>query len=285
MATQAAAATITLRAMTSADIDAATELSRAEQWPHREEDWAFFLELGQGIVAEQDGQVVGSIMAWRFGADHATVGMVIVSRSLQGQGLGRRLMAAIMEPLAGRSIMLNATDEGLPLYRKLGFVETGTVYQHQAVAGAMPLSELRPGERVRPLGGADTMLGELYARASGIDRRALFDRLADSAQTVVLTRDHVPTGFAQFRRFGRGWLVGPVVAPDQAGAKALILHWLATGAGSFCRLDVTEASGLSGWLAEIGLPCVGRVRTMVRGTPPAAEPGLAVHALATQALG
>lgn len=285
MATQPAAATITLRAMTRDDVDAATELSREQQWPHREEDWALFLGLGEGLVAERDGAVVGSIMAWRFGTDYATLGMVIVSPALQGQGLGRRLMEAMLQRLEGRSVLLNATDEGLPLYRKLGFVEIGTVCQHQAVAGAMPLPELRPGERVRPLGGADTMLGELYSRASGLDRRALFERLSDDAQTVVLTKDHVPTGFAQFRRFGRGWLVGPVVAPDQAGARALILHWLATGAGSFCRLDVTEAGGLSPWLAEIGLPCVGRVRTMVRGTAPATDQELAIYALVTQALG
>ncbi|HEY6868725.1 MAG TPA: GNAT family N-acetyltransferase, partial [Novosphingobium sp.] len=143
MATQAAAATITLRAMTSDDIDAVTELSREQQWPHREEDWALFLRLGEGLVAEREGAIVGSIMSWRFGADYATLGMVIVSPALQGQGLGRRLMEAMMQRLEGRSILLNATDEGLPLYRKLGFVEIGTVYQHQAVAGAMPLPELR----------------------------------------------------------------------------------------------------------------------------------------------
>jgi len=282
---EAARAAPVLRAMIAADIDQATELSREQAWPHREEDWALFLRLGEGIVAECDGRIVGTIMAWRYGADHASIGMVIVSPTMQGQGLGRGLMEAMLARLEGRSIVLNATDEGLPLYRKLGFVEAGMVYQHQAVAGVMPLAELRPGERVRPTGGADDMLADIYRRASGMDRAALFERLADEASTVVLTADHHPTGFAQFRRFGRGWLVGPVVAPDSAGAKALILHWLATGAGSFCRLDVTGQSGLSDWLEEIGLPRVGQVVAMVRGTAPVAAPGIAVQALAAQALG
>ncbi len=284
MATHAAAATV-LRAMTSADIECATELSRAQSWPHRDEDWAMFLELGEGIVAECAGQLVGSIMAWRLGEDHASIGMVIVSPAMQGRGLGRHLMEQMIAQLGDRSILLNATDEGLPLYRKLGFVETGTIYQHQAVAPAMPLAELRRGERVRPTGGADDMLGDLYRRASGTDRRALLAALSEHASTVVLTRDHVPQGFAQFRRFGRGWLVGPVVAPDAIGAKALILHWLSTGTGSFCRLDVTAASGLSGWLESIGMPCVGRVKTMVRGALPVPAADLAVQALAAQALG
>jgi len=285
MATQAAAATTVLRAMCSEDVDAATELSREQLWPHREEDWALFVSLGEGIVAEHDGKIVGTIMAWRFGKTFATIGMVIVSPAMQGQGLGRRLMEAMIAQLGDRSILLNATDEGLPLYRKLGFHEIGTIYQHQAVPGTVPLAELRAGERVRPTGGADDMLGDLYSRATGMDRNALFERLAEEGSTVVLTREHVPTGFAQFRRFGRGWLVGPVVAPDSRGAKTLILHWLSTGAGSFCRLDVTAASGLSSWLEDVGLPCVGRVKTMVRGTPPATATDIAVQALAAQALG
>ncbi|HET9628343.1 MAG TPA: GNAT family N-acetyltransferase [Novosphingobium sp.] len=284
MATKAAAA-ILLRPMTPADIEATTELSREQQWPHREEDWAFFLAQGEGLVAECDGDVVGSVMGWRFGADYATIGMVIVSDKMQGRGLGRRLMEQMIARLDGRSIVLNATDVGLPLYRKLGFVEIGTVCQHQAVAGAMPLAELRPGERVRPTGGADDMLADLYSRAAGMDRSALFDALAADGSTVVLTRDHLPQGFAQQRRFGRGWEIGPVVAPDEKGAKALILHWLGTSSGSFCRLDVTEASGLSPWLEEIGLPKVGQVITMVRGRAPVAGVEASVQALAAQALG
>lgn len=282
MATHAAAAV--LRPMTSADIDGATALSREQSWPHREEDWAFNLALGEGLVATRAGRIVGTVMAWRHGEDHAAIGMVIVSPAMQGQGLGRQLMEAMMGRLGDRTLSLNATEEGLPLYRKLGFVETGMVFQHQAIAGAMPLAELRPGERIRPTGSADTMLADLYTRATGADRRRQFAALAVEGSTVVLSRDHQAAGFAQFRRFGRGWLVGPVVAPDADGARALILHWLGSNAGSFCRLDVTEASGLSPWLETIGLPCVGQVRAMTRGTPPAIALGLALHALAAQAL-
>jgi predicted N-acetyltransferase YhbS len=78
--------------MTSPDIGTATALSREQAWPHREEDWALFLEAGEGIVAEQAGRVLGTVMAWRYGEDFATVGMVIVASAVQGQGLGRKLM-------------------------------------------------------------------------------------------------------------------------------------------------------------------------------------------------
>jgi predicted N-acetyltransferase YhbS len=284
MATQAASQVV-LRAMTAGDLDAATELSREQGWPHREEDWALFLELGEGLVAELDGRVTGTAMGWRFGADFATMGSIIVSNASQGRGIGRKLTEAVLERLAGRNVVLNATEDGLPLYAKLGFVETGTVFQHQAVAPAVPLAELVPGERVRPMGAADDCLADMYSRACGMDRSALLGVLTEHASTVVLTRDHTAVGFAQFRRFGRGWSVGPVVAPDQGGAKALISHWLGANTGSFCRIDVTADSGLSPWLEDLGLPCVGTVRTMVRGNPPITDPDVHAYALVAQALG
>jgi predicted N-acetyltransferase YhbS len=283
MATRAGS--LTLRPMTGPDIGTATALSREQAWPHREDDWALFLEAGEGIVAEQAGRVLGTVMAWRYGEDFATVGMVIVASDVQGQGLGRKLMEAMLDRLAGRTVVLNATAAGLPLYEKLGFVETGVIHQHQAIAHGVAVAEGIPGGRVRTMGQSDNGLGDLYSRASGMDRTALFERLAANAHTVVLTRDHQTVGFAQVRRFGRGWLVGPVVAPDPGGAKALILNGLRTHAGTFCRLDVTGDSGLSEWLEEIGLPRVDSVKTMVRGRSPNPDPGISVRAIAAQALG
>lgn len=280
------AAQIVLRDMTVDDIHAAAELSFEQQWPHREEDWSLFLSLGEGIVAEVDGKVAGTIMGWRFGEGFATLGMVIVTAAMQGRGLGRRLMDAMLARLAGRTVILNATDEGLALYRKLGFVELGVVCQHQAAAPVVPLVELRPGERVRPMGAADgEALEALYASATGMDRKALLDALLADSSAVVLCREHEQTGFALLRRFGRGWAVAPVIAPDLTGAKALISHWLGTQTGSFCRIDIPEDSGLGPWLEELGLPQVGRVTRMALGPAPVPGSDAAVFGLAAQALG
>lgn len=277
---------IMLRDMTAEDVHAAAELSFEQQWPHREEDWALFLSLGEGIVAEAGGRIVGTIMGWRYGADFATLGMVIVTGAVQGRGLGRRLMEAMLERLQGRTVLLNATAEGLPLYRKLGFSEIGTVCQHQALAPVVPLAELRAGERVRPIGAADfEALNTLYADAAGMDRRALLEALLAEGSAVVLSQDHEQAGFAVMRRFGRGWAMAPVVAPDLTGAKALISHWLGTQTGSFCRIDIPESSGLGPWLEELGLPEVGRVTQMALGPAPVAAGAAQIYGLASQALG
>ena len=275
-----------LRRMTPLDLAAAHTLSSEQKWPHRIEDWEMLLSLGFGYVVERDGEVIGTAMAWHYGLDAATLGMVIVSPRAQGMGLGRRLMDAVLADLGDRTVLLNATDEGAPLYRKLGFEPAGPVFQHQGAAFSVPMAKLIPDERVRPLGAKDmATLRSLARRATGMDRDALLAALVRGAQGVVLTRSNEPVGFALFRRFGRGYVVGPTIAPDTGGAKALISHWLGFNSGMFCRLDVPEESGLSAWLDELGLPCVGRVVRMVRGTRPPVDPSITTFSLTTQALG
>lgn len=244
------------------------------------------LNLGFGYVVERDGAVIGTAMAWLYGADAATLGMVIVSPTAQGMGLGRQLMDAVLNDLGDRTVLLNATDEGAPLYRKLGFEPTGSVFQHQGAAFSVPMAKLIPNERIRPLGTKDkATLRSLVQRATGMDRDALLDALVPGAQGVVLTRSNQPVGFSLFRRFGRGYVVGPTIAPDTGGAKALISHWLGSNSGMFCRLDVPEESDLSAWLDKLGLPCVGRVVRMVRGTRLPGDPSITTFSLTTQALG
>jgi predicted N-acetyltransferase YhbS len=274
-----------VRDMTREDLPRAVELSAEQSWPHRMEDWALFFELGEGIVAECDGKVVGSIMAWRYGDDYASLGMVIVTPEKQREGIGRQLAEAMLERLKGRTVMLNATAEGLPLYTKLGFDPLVTVFKHQGLAPSMALAELRPGERVRPMGTADDMLPALYSQAVGMDRDWFFERMARDSQVVVLSRDHDPVGFALLRRFGRGRVIAPIVAPDLAGAQALATHWLGAKAGRFCRIDAQGGTGFSEWLEDIGLPSAETVTTLVRGKAPPASTGGRIFAVASQSFG
>jgi len=279
-------AAVRLRDMTSDDLAAAHALSREAQWPHRLEDWDFMFRVGQGVVAERDGVIVGTTLAWPYGEHAATLGMVIVSAACRGAGVGRKLMNATIEGLGERAIQLNATTDGLALYKSLGFVTTGGIHQHQGAAFSVPVVSLRRGERVRPMGAGDEpAVVELDRQATGFARGAMLAEMLKTAQGVVLDRDGEAVGFALFRRFGMGHAVGPVVAPDAHGARVLISHWLGSNAGMFIRLDVPYESGLSAWLEGLGVPDVGRVTTMVRGELPPRSGSVAAFAIASQALG
>ena len=69
-------------------------------------------------------------------------------------------------------------------------------------------------------------------------RQALIEALFTHAEaTVVLDHDgSAACGFALLRRFGRGHVIGPVVAHDADGAKALIAHLSGLNAGRFTRI-------------------------------------------------
>lgn len=275
-----------LRAMTSEDIAAVQALSKAEQWPHRQQDLAGMLELGTGTVAVMGGEIVASAMWWPCGERYATLGSVIVARTCRGAGLGRIITETVLDQIGDRDILLNATDEGLPLYRKLGFNGVAEILQHQGTAFQVPLLPLGEGERIRPLGVADEeRVTELVEQATGLERDAVMEAVFGKGLGIVLDHDGAITGVAVFRRFGRGYVIGPVVAPDLHRAKALIAQWLGARSGEFTRLDIPGDVGLGDWLENLGLIRVGRVVTMVRGIAPVAHGSSRSFAIVSQSLG
>ncbi|OLP55707.1 GNAT family N-acetyltransferase [Rhizobium rhizosphaerae] len=264
-------------------LDGAVVLSRAEGWPHRREDWMMMLQLSLGaVVTDTDGRVAGTILVTPFGTDFATINMVIVDKSLRGLGLGRKLMERAFQLAQGRPLRLVATKEGLPLYEKLGFVATGTIRQHQgaveAVAAPDGVEEMQPGD-------ADAIRA-LDRQAQQADRCALIDTLIERGRIAVIRKGGTVEAFAAIRAFGRGEVIGPVVAPDVETARRLIAHFAASRTGAFLRVDTGSDTGLAPWLEEIGLAHVGGGVTMRRPLTQDAGTGQAtIFALASQALG
>lgn len=274
--------------LTPAHLDQAHGLSQRLKWPFRVEDWAFALELGHGfaVEAQVEGQtrLVGTALWWPYGADFATVGMIIVSPDAQRQGIGARLMAALLDAARGRRVILNSTQEVYALYTKLGFRPYGAVTQHQAVLAKAPLID--SAIPVRPATRQDQpAIRAVDVRASGMDRTLLLDALLGTAETVVVERGGEVTGYGCARRWGRGYVIGPVMAGDAADARAIIATLAAAYEGQFVRVDTTDACGLAPWLVEIGLPQVDRVIAMSLGAPPQPAPGATLFALSNQSLG
>ena len=278
---------VVYRAMRASDLDAAWGLSLDQHWPHRPLDWSTAFSLGEGIVAEVDGQLVGTAMRWLWGETHATVGLVIVSELMRGRRIGSALMNLALEGLDDRIVSLHATEEGRGLYERLGFVRTGEIRQHQGVASHVPLIALDEGWRLRPLDGSDEpALFELDRQARGWERPQLLRTWLDTGeQAMVLDHDGRMDGYAILRRFGRGVVVGPVVASDGIGARALIGHLIGTAAGRFVRIDLDFDSGLAPWVEELQLHRVGTVTAMTRGSLHREPVQPRLFALATQALG
>ncbi|MBR8151830.1 GNAT family N-acetyltransferase [Burkholderia vietnamiensis] len=294
-ATNAAAPATALhyRRFTAADVSGAHALSMALRWPFRAEDWQFSADTSTAFVAEEDGVVIGTAMCWKYGADRAALGHVIVSSEHQGRGIGRALMQIVLDELGPRITFLHATPAGQPLYEKLGFAVCGSLDQFQGNVERPASQTLAEGERLRAATPADLdCLVALDTRASGLGRAALLAALLARGEGVVLERGGEIAGFAVLRRFGRGHVIGPVVAPrspDDALAKALIAHWLRARDGEFVRIDVPSGTCLPDWLDAQGLKRVDTCSKMVRNAPAAAhgaphDPDCGLYALVSQAM-
>ncbi len=278
-----------LRPFTAADVVATQALTAAFGWPHRVEDWAFMSRFGHGVVAERGGGVVGCAMAWLHGAEHATLGLVGVSPTLQGGGLGRRLMQTLLADLDGRAVVLHATAAGLSLYRSVGFVDAGMIRQQQGVVAERNLPASAGEDDLDVVTGGDLdAVAALDRAATGLDRPLLVAALVGESVGVVARAAGTPVGYALMRRFGRGHVIGPVAAADGATARALIVRLMRLRAGGFVRLDVPDESGLSPWLEGLGLGDAGPSVRMTRGAAPprpAPAPAPASFVISSPALG
>lgn len=270
---------ITLTALTLDDLDAALGLSRQADWPHRREDWAMMLAVGEGIAARLDEEVVGTALLTTYGGA-ATIGMVIVAEASRGRGVGRALMQAALERAQERDIRLTATAAGLPLYRGLGFVETDMIRQHGG-----PAPRLTASGPVAATAADRAALAVLDRDAFGADRGALWAALAATAAISVIRRDGAVRAGAALRRFGRGLVLGPIVSETVADAETLVAHAAARADGAYLRVDTPASSGLSDRLAALGLPVVGGGIVMRRGVAAPNVSGLKTFGLASQALG
>lgn len=277
------------------DIDQLHALSIAVRWPHRAEDWRFLLDNGQGLAAlDEIGRVLGSAMWFPHGETFATVGMVITSPRLQTLGTGNALMQTALEVCKGRAIRLSATRAAKRLYLSLDFQSECLVYQCQGDATPYPgmAPDITDG-KIRTLEAGD--LAEIIrvdAAAYGAERPELMAALFEkSVGTTGLFRNGTLVAYALCRRFGRGHVVGPVVAMSDDDARAVISPHVEAHAGTFLRVDTHRNTIEFGtFLASAGMPVFDTVTTMTKGqsflNPNMLEPGrLRTYGLATQALG
>ena len=250
------------------DVNLLHALSISVGWPHRAKDWDLLRRAGRGIIAVDGiGRVFGSAMWFPHGEDFATIGLVITSPRTQAQGTGRWLMDQVLERCGDRNLALNATHAAYRLYVSLGFTREATVYQCQGeVPRTSPETPPLQGELRELSKDGLAAIAALDARAFGADRGKLLALLSESSSTTVLSRGDAIVGYAMCREFGRGHVVGPVVARDDRDAIHLVAAHLKGLAGRFVRVDTREKDGaFAEFLQNNRLGLNDTVTTMSKG--------------------
>jgi len=275
---------LSARPITTEAISKLHELSVGVGWMHRTEDWATALRLGEGIyLTDEIGRPFGSAMWFPMGKDYARLGMLITTPRLQERGAGRWMMEQILARTGPRDLALHATRAAYRLYVAFGFKPGPLVFQRQAIVTEAP--ELSP--HVRALRGDDhAAVRALDTRAYTAERHRALDLFLNQSVGTVLEVDGQIIGYALCRRFGRGHVVGPVVAANAEDAVALTAPHMKAHQGRFLRIDTREIAGPFIEMLETGgLVVHDTVTSMSLGKPRPTDPAATIFALANHAIG
>jgi GNAT superfamily N-acetyltransferase len=235
-----------VEAATAADIESLVELRLQQGWQrgsdllHAIQAWEHgrLLLIRESELNPQalDPQAPIAATSAIAASTVGVIGNVIVREDYRRRGLGRVVMAAALDWLRGegvRSVLLDATEDGRPLYTKLGFVAVEPSWFAYAPVEAFHRERLRQLARgyqaLHVSGAALPTVSALDAAAFGGDRLGFLRLLMGMPHRwlyLVYDAAGTPAGYTLVRALEMpytGIRIGPWVARDASVAAALLL--------------------------------------------------------------
>ncbi|MEW9527569.1 GNAT family N-acetyltransferase [Microbispora sp. NPDC049125] len=255
-----------IRRLGAGDLEACLALAADRDWGREDRKWLLLLQHGEGYgIDDPLGGLAGTVVLTRFADTAVAVSMMLVAARYARQGLGRRLMSHAIAQSGDAVIFLYATEQGRPLYEKLGF-ETAAVAE--ARWGRFQPDGLPPRSRLAGPGDLPAML-HLDLEVFGADRAFLVEKLLTFADEVrVVEEGGRITGYAAAWPNMDTTVVGPVVARDAGGARALIAD-LAGRTDGPMRVELDrDRPEMIDWIAGRGVPQAFSTSFMVHGGRP-----------------
>ncbi len=212
-----------LRLLHPEDLEDLLALSALADWNQTRQDWLRLLTLApEGCIGvEEDGRIVSTTTAIRYGKELAWIGMVLTHPDFRGRGFARGLMAHTLDLLRHRGtgcIKLDATEAGKPIYSELGFVEERSIERWRRAPAAF---QEPPAESVYPFI-HDPVLDR---RGFGANRLPLLRELAAIESACLPT-----SSYAMGRPGANAAYFGPCIARSYDTARVL-LEWFLSSHG------------------------------------------------------
>lgn len=259
---------LTIRTMSRQELELALDWAAAEGWnPGLGDATPFQVADPLGFrIALVDDAPVGSISVVRYTGGFGFLGFYIVAPPWRGQGFGRRLWEESLTHLDGCTVGLDGVVAQQENYRRSGFAYAWPNYRFGGTLDGRQHPGLHDA-RSLPFA-AILALDETFFPASRPGFLAAW-LAVPASHSLALVDDGVVVGLGTIRRCRDGHKVGPLYAPDRAGALRLLQGLAAGAAGETIFWDVpgpnTEAMALAD---ELGLVQRFETARMYRGAAP-----------------
>jgi GNAT superfamily N-acetyltransferase len=234
--------------MTVADVPLGLRLARQAGWNQMESDWQRFLAMQPKgcFVGELNGVSVATTAAFIFGPV-AWIAMVLVDIDSRRKGIATTLLKHALDSLdrqAVKTVRLDATAAGQPVYEKLGFAPEYALTRYQGIAPKV--GRASPHDTPRRAGtlALPSSIAELVAfdyRMTGTPREKMLVRLFEESPEITRTmyRDGQLEGYITGRRGANATLIGPCIATAYAGP-TLLGDALSRSSGQPVFLDIPQ---------------------------------------------
>ena len=193
--------------------------------------------------------------------------MVLVDEAVRGRGVGTALMRHALAFLDGRgvrSVRLDATPLGRPIYEKLGFVAE---YELARYAGLLPTASGALGvESISEL----LPIFRLDAEVTRTDRNSLLSRMygENNGAFRVVRRDGEMIAYLASRPGANAMQIGPCAAKEKAAGRLLLTDACARLGGQRVFIDVPLPNRAAvAAVEEMGLTVQRCLLRMGRGEP------------------
>ncbi len=245
--------------LTAKHISQAKKLSDAEGWNQTGKDWELLVTApGNICLAYASGEkIIATATAMTYEKELAWIGMVLVDCKYRGQGLSKLLLTALLNNLKSfKSVKLDATPAGQPVYQKLGFKNEYLVYRmisHAVSLETLSAFKQSSVESIDVAGISD--ISKYDQQVTGINRRVLLEYLAGTCpkSSLVIKNQGIIQGFLMGRAGASFHQLGPLVAGSVEDAKHLLAEALFGYAGHPVVIDVPEhKEEIIGWMKSAG---------------------------------
>ncbi|WP_242235227.1 GNAT family N-acetyltransferase [Bacillus cereus group sp. BfR-BA-01316] len=248
--------------------------------------------LSSGIVygmRNEKGEVIASAAIILYGETLASIGMVIVHPDYKGRGIGKAITDSCMKIVSSQTpIMLIATDEGKPLYEKLGFRVVSYVSKY--ICNSYNANYKCVGNEEYILNYEECDLEKIIKideDAFGTSRKEFLKRRIMQSEQCILIRDTKQNilGYGMSIQTPENKIIGPVVAKNDTMAMEIV-HSLAKGHNGKLRIDVPE--GKKDFMQELeitGFQKVNKPPIMMKNSDQLLKRNNGLYSIAAQIFG